>query len=346
MKGTTSNLTIEVVNSIHDVNVDAWDALSTDIPFQSHRWYAFGEQVMNDCQPFYVLAYQGSELVGRAALWRVRNEPLPKMPALLRRSLLALFRIWPLLICRSPLAFTQGIVLAKEIDPKPVVSALAASALKIAKEHSCSIVLFDYLGAEFSQYIPDPFLQSSNPSTGTVMENRWSTLEDYLADGNKKDRQHYTRTIRESEKLNICIERHTHVQNVEDALRLIRVVEQHHGALPNPWARRALENMEMVNGLYLTATIEQTLVGCGLLLEDNGSQTTSLLGLADDVPYAYFRLVYESLSAAFEHKVRVLRWGSGAYEVKERLGFTREDNGAMAFCAVNPVLQSLFQRLI
>lgn len=178
------------------------------------------------------------------------------------------------------------------------------------------------------------------------MENRWSSLEAYLSDGNKKDRQHYKRTMRESEKLHIQVERHSRPVYMEEALHLIRAVERNHGALPNPWARRALEQMDMVDGLFLTATIGQTLVGCGLLLEDNGSQTTSLLGLADDVPYAYFRLAYESLSAAFEHKVRLLRWGSGAYEVKERLGFTREDNGAMAFSAVSPVLQKLFQRIL
>ena len=178
------------------------------------------------------------------------------------------------------------------------------------------------------------------------MENRWSSLAEYLSDGNKKDRQHYKRTVREAENLNIRIERHSHVANIEEALRLIRNVERDHGALPNPWARRTLEQMKMVNGTYLTATISGTLVGCGLLLEDNASQTTSMLGLADDVPYAYFMLAYESLSAAFEHNVRFLRWGSGAYEVKERLGFSREDNGVLVFSATNLVLQSLFRRLL
>ncbi len=337
---------MKVVHHVREVDADTWDDLSGEMPFQSHHWYQFGEQVMEDCEPFYVLVFQGPRLVGRAALWKVRNEPLPKMPALLRTSLSALFRVSPLLICRSPLAFTHGVALADDLDPAPILSALSTCAMEIAREQSCSFVLFDYLKTSDAEHFPQAFLKSSNLSSGTIMENRWSGLEDFLSAGNKKDRQHYKRTVREAEKLNIRIERHTRVENIEEALRLIRNVEQAHGALPNPWARRALEQMEKVNGLYLTATIGETLVGCGLLLEDNTSQTTSLLGLADNVQYAYFMLAYESLSAAFEHKVRFLRWGSGAYEVKERFGFSREDNGALAFSAASPFLQKLFQRFM
>ena len=114
----------------------------------------------------------------------------------------------------------------------------------------------------------------------------------------------------------------------------------------NPWARAMLENMEMASGVFLTATIGEKLVGCGLLLEDNAAQMTSILGLADDVPYVYFMLVYESLKIAFEHNVRWLRWGSGAYDVKERLGFSRENNGWVVVGAANPLFNRLLRSLI
>jgi predicted N-acyltransferase len=341
---SVSNINIEVAHGIHEVDEEEWDELAAGRPFQSHRWYRFGEQVMDDCEPFYVLAYQGPRLVGRAALWKIRNEPLPKMPALLRKSLLALIHKFPLLICRSPLAFTHGIALASDIDSASILSTLSVSALKIAQAQRCSFVLFDYLKASDAQQVPQTFLKSSNSSPGTIMENRWLSLNEYLSAGNKKDRQHYRRTVREAEKLNIHIARHSRVENIDEALRLIRNVERNHGALPNPWVRRTLEKMEKVDGIFLTAAVEDALVGCGLLLEDNASQTTSMLGLADDVPYAYFMLNYESLRVAFEHNVRSLRWGSGAYGVKERLGFSREDNGSLAFHAVNPMLQRLFRQ--
>lgn len=340
------NLDVKVARHIGEADERAWDELSAGEPFQSHRWYRFGEAVMDDCEPFYALAYQGLRLVGRAALWKIRNEPLPKMSAPLRALLRMTIRKFPLLICRSPFAFTRGVALAKDLDPAPVLAALAESALEIAQKNACSFLLFDYLDAAASNQFPRTLLKSANPAPGTIMENRWANLADYLASRNKKDRQRYKRTMREAGKLGIRIARHSQARAVDDALSLIRNVERKHGALPNPWARRMLEQMGMVNGVFLTAVIEEDLIGCGLLLEDNGSQTASLLGLADDAPYAYFMLTYESLSVAFEGGVRSLRWGSGAYEVKKQLGFSLEDNGAVAFCAARPALQKALQRFM
>ena len=47
--------------------------------------------------------------------------------------------------------------------------------------------------------------------------------------------------------------------------------------------------------------------------------------LEDDVPGGYFLLLYTALQEAFEHQVRLVRFGSGAYDVKRRLGFHLED---------------------
>jgi hypothetical protein len=58
------------------------------------------------------------------------------------------------------------------------------------------------------------------------------------------------------------------------------------------------------------------------------------IGLEDDVPGGYFLLLYTALQEAFEHKVRLVRFGSGAYDVKRRLGFHLEDtNHAMVTMA-------------
>jgi predicted N-acyltransferase len=183
----------------------------------------------------------------------------------------------------------------------------------------------------------------STPNPGMEMQNRWSSIDEYLASAGKKDRQHYKRVLREAAKLGIQIDCHSRAESVDDALPLIHNVEMSHGALPNPWAEAMLEHMELVQGAFLTATINKQLVGCGLLLEDNGSQMTSVLGLAKDVPYVYFMLIYESLKMAFEHNVRLLRWGSGASDVKHRLGFSFEDNGSLSFRPVNPGLQKMLR---
>jgi predicted N-acyltransferase len=340
------HIKIQAFQRISDVDPTDWDGLSKDLPFQSHNWLRYGERVMSDCGPTYLLAYKDGVLSAGVSLWLIRNEPLPEMPFLARQALAALFKRWPLLICKSPLVFKGGLIVADQENQTELISALSNAALSIARQQGASFLLFDHLSKTDTQNLSHSFNTMTLSNPGTVMENKWRSLDDYLASGNKKDRQHYKRVLREAEKLGIKIIRHTRVERIDDALSLIRNVERTHHALPNPWARAMLEHMEMVNGTFLTAMLGEQIAGCGLLLEDNNAQTTSLLGLAENVPYVYFTLVYESLKIAFEHNVRLLRWGSGAYDIKQRLGFSLEDNSSLAFSITNPTLQNLIRKFI
>jgi predicted N-acyltransferase len=340
-----SNLSVKTASSIVEIDAQLWNQLSAGKPFQSYEWYVFGEQVMSDCQPIYLLAYDGDTLMARASLWLMRNEPVPKMLGRLRKAAAAIFKRWPLLICRSPLSYTTGLAFRDDSRQPDILSVFAKAALHTAKKQQASFVIFDYLSKANIHDWPACFLAVADIEPGTKMENCWMSMDEYLASGNKKDRQHYKRVVREAEKLGITIHRHSSAENIDDALSLIRNVEEDHGALPNPWARQMLKYMQMIKSSFLTATIDKQLVGCGLIFEDDDVQMTSMLGLAKDVPYVYFMLVYESLKMAFERKVRLMRWGSGAYEVKQRLGFSLEDNGSLVFAAVNPFLQKALQWL-
>jgi hypothetical protein len=151
--------------------------------------------------------------------------------------------------------------------------------------------------------------------------------------------------VREAEKLGITVQRYSRVENVAEALELIRNVERRFGSAENPWARQMLENIEMVNGTFLAATIEGKLVGCGLALQDNHSQMNATLGLAENIPYVYLMLVYESLKLAFDTQISLLRMGSGAYDIKEQLGCSLEDNNSILFTAANPLIQKTGQWL-
>lgn len=340
-----SNLRVKTASSIVEIDAELWNQLSDGKPFQSYEWYVFGEQVMSDCQPIYLLAYEGDTLIARASLWLMQNEPVPKMLGRMRKPATAIFKRWPLLICRSPLSYASGLVFADESRRPDILPEFTNTALYVARKQRASFIVFDYLSKTNIHNWPDYFSIMADLDPGTKMENRWMSMDEYLASGNKKDRQHYKRVLREAEKLGITVNCHLVVPNINEALALIRNVEESHGALPNPWARPMLEHMQMVNSSFLTARIDEQLVGCGLVFEDNHAQMTSMLGLVKEVPYVYFMLVYESLRMAFERKVRLLRWGSGAYDVKQRLGFSLEDNGSLVFTAVNPFVKKALQWL-
>ena len=102
--------------------------------------------------------------------------------------------------------------------------------------------------------------------------------------------------------------------------------------------RNLLENIARIEGIWIEAHRGDEKVGGMLLLEDNGAQTTLALGLAEDVPYTYFLLLYTSLGIAFQRKLQLLRWGSGAYETKRRLGFELESNNCVAVQSTNRLI--------
>src|SRR5687768_15956582 len=219
--------------SISDVDALAWDQLSGQSPFQSYRWFMFGERVMADCPPVYLLIYENESLVARASFWLVRNEPLPKMPAPVRSLVGALLRHWPLLICRSPMANTSGLIMKNGLQNETLLDTISTTAISEAGKINASIVLFDFLHESNTQGWPSNFVTLKMPSPGTILKNRWQSLEDFLADGNKKDRQHYKRSLREAEKLGIRLTQHKSISDIDGALVLIRKVEHRYSSSPN-----------------------------------------------------------------------------------------------------------------
>jgi predicted N-acyltransferase len=334
-----SNLTIKTAKSIMEINEQDWDKLSAGKPFQSRRWYQFGERVMNDCEPIYLLAYRGDALIGCAALWKIHNEPILTSSRVGSALLQLILRRWPLLICRSPLSSTAGLILPPD-EPlrSETLKALSETALNVSRQNQGLALIFDFLSKRESHNWQSGFSQMQIPGPGTIMRNRWRSLEEYLSDGNKKDRQHYKRTLREAEKLGIKIEKYNKVPDVNVALELIENVDRRYKNAPNPWMRSLLENLEMANGVWLEARQNEKLVGCGALFEDNHTQLTVALGLAENIPYVYLLLAYASLEEAFRKNVHALRWGSGAYDVKQNLGFVLEENNYIILAGMNALL--------
>ncbi len=333
-----SNLDIKVYNSIQEISPAVWDGIAARRGFQSHRWYAFGERAMADCPPTYLLAYEGDQPVAGAAFFKIHNEPLP-LPSVARRFMSSILKKRPLLVCRSPLADTSALLLPGEPLRDEALTAIGRAAQEQFKKQRCSFLVFDYLLTEQLKYPGWP--RGSEPITvsepGTYMPMEWASFEEYLDSGNKKDRQHYKKSIKEAQDNGLELSRHTSVSDVDTALQLIKNVSIWHGSAPNPWTRGLLENISMVDGTWLELRKEGKLVGCGAVVRDNQFQLATALGLEDDVPGGYFFLLYAALQEAFIHNVRLVRFGTGAYDVKRRLGFHLEDtNHAMVTFAGFP----------
>ncbi len=330
-----TKLTVQVFNSINEIDPEVWNRIVAGRGFQSHNWYQFGERAMAESPATYLIARENNVPVAGAALFRVYNEPLP-LPEVARRFMESIFKQRPLLVCRSPLADTSALLLPGEPLRDEALTVLGQAALEQFKQQRCSFLVFDYLLTEQLRYPawPAGFEPITVSEPGTYMPMEWESFEKYLESGNKHDRQHYKRSLREAESNGLVLSRHKTISDVDRALKLIRNVSIWHGSAPNPWMRGLLENFSMIDGTWLEIHKEGELVGCGAVVRDNRFQLATALGLEDDVPGGYFLLLYAALQEAFEHKVRLVRFGTGAYDVKRRLGFHLEDtNHAMVAMA-------------
>ena len=324
-------LDVKVYKSIHEIEPEIWDRIASRRGFQSHRWYTFGERAMADCPPTYLIAWDGEKPVAGAAFFKVHNEPLP-LPSVARRFMASVLKRRPLLVCRSPLTDTSAMLLPGEPLRDEAHTALAEAAQAQLKKQRCSFLVFDFLLTEQLKYSSWP--SSYEPITvsepGTYMPLEWESFEAYLKAGDKKDRQHYKSSLKETQANGIVLSKHDSVSDIDAAIKLIRNVSIWHGSVPNPWTRGLLENFSMIDGTWLELHKDGVLVGCGAVMRDNKFQLTTALGLEDDVPGGYFLLLYSALQEAFIHDVRLVRFGPGAYDVKRTLGLHLEDtNHAM-----------------
>ena len=324
---------ILTASCVDEVGAEAWDTLSAGRPFQSARWYRFGELVMEGCQPLYIILSVDQCPVARATFWLVRDEPLVGS-RYIRGLLHPVMQRWPLLICRSPLSNSSGLILPEPPLQAQAIRLIAETAFKAIQRLHASFLIFDYLEHIQTNWPdwPDRLRSVMVADPGTRMELQAEGFSGYLK-SNAKSRihQHFKRTCRSAQDLGIQVTRHASFDDSLEALDLIRQVEQRHASMPNPWAGGMLKHMQSVESTWLTAHIGDRLVGCLLLLVDNGVQIACLPGLTDDVPFAYFMLLYEAIQDAFDRKLVSLRWGSGAYETKRRLGFDLEHNNNIMF---------------
>ena len=338
---------ITIVHGVEQVGQAAWDELGGGRPFASYRWYRFGEAVMQGCMPVYIILAQAGQPIARATFWVIRNEPLPIPWQPLRALLQAVLRRWPMFICRSPLSNTSGLILPEPPLRAPVLEEIKQAALQEARKYNSSFLVFDFMEQEQTHWIEwgKLFVPYTVTDPGTRMEIKWSNFDQYLGNLSPKARKHYRQYTREAGQVGIRITRHDHVPNLESALTLIQDVEKRHGSTPNPWTRGMLENAGQVGGTWLTASVNDQQVGCELILDDNGTQMVTALGLSQDFRHAYFLLGYADIQFAIEKGQHSLRWGSGAYEAKRQAGFELEKNNAIVFCGVFPLFR-LLARLI
>jgi len=347
-RGTRSNLELQVVPGAGSIAPAIWDRLAPDRPFASHRWTCFGEAALPGDRPYHLLVQRAGEPVARASLWLAREEPLPLPSGVMRQGAARIFRRWPLLICRAPLAQVSGLVLPG--DPalrRDALHTIVAAADELGRELGSSFLYFDYTeaGDARSDVWPGDFVPVEVSGPGTRLELHWPDFDTYLASLSKSARKDYHRHTNRAADRAIEVRVQPQVTRLDEALPLIRAVEQQHGTVPHPYARQILEQAAHVDAAWITAERAGRLVGCGLLLGDGPDHMLTLLGLDYGERFVYFQLLYAAIRHAIASGVRHLYGGSGAYEFKQRLGFQLLNNHYSVITARSSALRWLARRM-
>ena len=176
-----SKLLVKTYKGIEEIPLETWNTVAANRGFQSHSWYSFGERVMHDCPPTYLIAWDGDHPIASAALFKIKNEPLP-LPKVARQFMSSVLKRRPLMMCRSPLADTSALLLPGEPLRDEVLPLLASAAQDEFKKQRCSFLVFDYLLTEQLKYPswPSGYEAITVSEPGTYMPMEWETFEAYL----------------------------------------------------------------------------------------------------------------------------------------------------------------------
>ena len=108
--GISTDFDIQISHSVTEVGQEAWDSLADGRSFASYRWYRFGEEVLADNVPIYIILSLRGKPVALGTFWLRWREQLPISSKVVRWLIESILRYRPLLTCRSPLVETSAAV--------------------------------------------------------------------------------------------------------------------------------------------------------------------------------------------------------------------------------------------
>jgi predicted N-acyltransferase len=340
---------IQVAHSVEEVGRGAWDRLSQGRPFASYNWYRYGEAVLADNIPVYIILSRQGEPIARATFWLRRQEVIHVPSRLWRRLVEILLRRWPLLLCKSPLADTSGLILPAPPLRDAALKTISQVALDQARQYRVSFAGHVYLEEHEAKYAgwPDVFAAFELPDPGTQLNITWPDFEIYLSCLSKKTRRQYRLNGYRAADEGIEVKLRPIVEPLDEptldkAVALIRNVERHHNSASNPWVRGMLKHAHLVaNAIWLKAEVDGQMVGCCTVLGDGKHRMMKLLGLDYAVRYTYFQLIYSAIRCAIEDGAQTLWGGATAYHTKQKLGFQLTGDNYAVIAGRGRLLQKL-----
>jgi predicted N-acyltransferase len=341
--------TVEIFESIEQINQDAWDQLVKDRPFANSLWLRVTENVLVTHQPRYILLRQADELkAGAICLLQSRFQS-----PLLQFMLGWYIRRFPGLRCGIPISYHSGLIFHPESSPGDWLPALVQGIQKLIQRDHVSFYTIDHLSPADAvwTYLQTRGYHRIEHLPEVYLDVQWESFEDYLTQLPKKKRKEYVRIKGRLERENITIETAS-LQN-QDQRALQRLV--------NNVFERHKEPTLYQSDLFLTANAlmgedfklivahqSGQLIGCIALLRNGSEWMIKWPGLDYERALdtgTYYGLLAECVRQTIQSGGTRLHLGATAYQTKQHFGVTVENKiGALAF--PNPVAHYLAGKML
>jgi predicted N-acyltransferase len=344
---------VKIVSRIEDINEAAWDQLGAGIPCGSLHWTRFAVQMDPAFQPYFILLYQGNQLMGRATAAFNRHHGMSISSSVTRLVVDNLLTRYPLLQCQAaPVNLTcmSGLILPKGNEVE-AMRCITEALHELARKHPTSFVAIGWLTEAEHRAVKGIKLFLTQKHTGTVLVNRWSNFDEYLMTLGKTARKDYRQHSNHARKMGIRIElTPKFAQYARQFQSLMMNVDSHYhnsgSAVPSVEFFELAEKEMADKGMMILAWVGDTLAGFGYLLHDQGILKPSLLGKDYRYKYVYFEIFYAMMRYGIDNGFNQIRGGvGGAYQFKRSLGF--EDQWSYtAFTSPSPLFKWMGVQLI
>ena len=343
----------QVYEGIETVDQELWDRLTRGYPYAGWRWCRYGEVAVNH-RGYYLLAYEGDELVGGAAFFVLHDEIIPTTNPLLRRLLRSYLSWRPLVVTRTATGTDhKGLFLPSDPAQRAgVLEEIRRVAVEITRKHRGSFYMADYLNEwELDYPWGDFFTIRDFTHIGTRMAVEWTTFDEYLAElkaRNKKQHKNVRNNTRYAQDLGITVSFAHQTPPVDEVLRLVRIKNEHYKV---PF--RASDITSIIDGLpmlkeqnviWVTAHKDGQLAACELLLFDDENRVCkpTVYGRDYRIDYVYFYMSYEDIRYAIEElRAKTIIYDTEAYEFKHRIGFEDDSRNHLVLCPSSPLERKL-----
>jgi len=312
-------LEVKALNSINEINEEAWDSIVEKDHLISSYMYlkAVEESGINVSFYRYPVVYEEGKLVAHTCIYKIYFELDIFVKSPIKWFINLVRRFWPnflklaLLECGTPVALGNTISYAPQADRKKMLEIIVNKMEEIAKENRIGIILLrDFYSEElefYNAFKSYKFKKLEN-LPNTIIENKWSGFEEYIDSMRGHYRYKIKNRIKKFEEGGLTVEIRTGFSDIaSELLRLWQDVfdkakEYKREILSGDFFRN-MDRYMGDNSKVLLLKKKDKIVGFALILMDAETMKFMFSGL--DYEYnerycVYFNTLYEVVKLGIE----------------------------------------------